>query len=157
MPNDVEIVGLESLARLSRAMREAGEQGKGIKREIRTSLNRETKKTRADMRKAISPALPQSGGLAADVLRSTRFTTQLGSASNPSVSIRARGRRSIRRMNASGSFRHPVFGRRDVWVNQFVPGLAGFLDKPFEASRPDLQYAVTQALARVRSQIYRSV
>lgn len=157
MPSDIEVVGLESLARLSRAMREAGEQGRGIKRELRSSLNRETKQTRAEMRKAIAPALPQRGGLAADVLRSTRFTTTLGSSSNPSVTIRARGRRSIRRMNATGTFRHPVFGRRDVWVNQYARSLPRFLDKPFEQSRPDLQQAVLGAIERVRSQIYRSV
>jgi hypothetical protein len=157
MPGDFAVTGLDDLARLSRALREAGEQGKGLKRELRSGLNKETKKTRADMRKAIAPALPQSGGLAADVLRTTRFSTRIGTGANPSVQIRARGRRSIRRMNATGTFRHPVFGRRDTWVTQYGPRLPRFLDKPFEESRPDLQYAVTQAIARVSSQIYRSV
>lgn len=156
MPKDVEVAGLQSLERLSRAMRETGDRGKGLKRELRTELNRQTKQVRKDMRAAISPALPQRGGLASDVLRTTRFTTQLGTNANPSVRIRARGKRSIRRMNATGFFRHPVFGRRDVWVNQYAPRLPRFLDKPFEDSRPQLHHAVTQAIARVRSQIYRS-
>jgi hypothetical protein len=61
-------------------------------------------------------------------------------------------------MNATGSFRHPVFGNREVWVTQIVgPPARGFLDKPFEASRPDLQRAVLYALTRIRAQIYRSV
>lgn len=138
-------------------MREAGEQGKGLKRELRAGLTRETKQVRADMRKAIAPALPQRGGLAADVQRSTRFTTSISTSSNPSVRIKARGRRSIRRMNATGTFRHPVFGKRDTWVSQYAPRLPRFLDKPFEASRPELQQAVLQAVTRVRSTIYRSI
>jgi hypothetical protein len=154
---DIEVTGLESLARLSRAMREAGEQGKGLKRELRKGLNAETKQTRAAMRKEIAPALPKRGGLAADVLRSTRFTTQVGTGNSVSVRIRARGRRSINTMNRTGRFRHPVFGRRDTWVTQYAPRLAGFLDRPFEQSRPGLQYAVTQAIARVASQIDRSI
>jgi hypothetical protein len=154
---DIEVTGLDSLARLSRAMREAGGQGKGLKRELRTGLNRETKVTRANMRKAIAPALPKSGGLAADVARSTRFTTRIGTGSSVSVQIKARGKRSIRRMNATGTWRHPVFGRRDTWVNQYDRRLPGFLDKPFEASRPQLQYGVAQAIARIQANIYRSI
>jgi hypothetical protein len=158
MPSDVEIVGLESLARLSRAMREAGEQGAGLKRELRSSLTRETKQTRAEIRKAIVPSLPQRGGLAADVLRSTRVTSSLALGQNPGVRIQVRSRRSIRRMNATGAFRHPVFGRRDTWVTQIAgPPSPRFLDKPFEQSRPDLQRAVLGAITRVRAQIYRSV
>lgn len=154
MVADIEVRGLDDLARLSRAMREAGEQGKGLRREVNRAVAKETKQVRANMRKAIVPALPKRGGLAADVLSSTRFT----SGTTPSgVRIKVRGKRSIRRMNRTGTFRHPVFGRSDVWVNQFIPGLGRFLDRPFEASGPGLQYAVGQALARVRSQIERSV
>lgn len=155
MTDDVEIVGLESLARLSAAMRQAGEQGKGLKRELRAGITRGTKKTRADMRKAIGPALPRSGGLAADVLSSTRLTARVALGANPSVQIKVRSKRSIRRMNTSGTFRHPVFGNRSAWVTQSVE--RGFLDKPFEQSRPDLQQAVLSAITRVRAQIYRSV
>jgi hypothetical protein len=158
MAGDIEVVGLESLARLSRAMREAGEQGKGLKRELRSGLTRETKQTRADMRKAIAPALPQSGGLAADVQRSTRFTSSVSLGANPSVRIKARSKRSIRRMNLRGSFRHPVFGRRDTWVTQIAgPPAPGFLDKPFQQSRPALQRAVLSAITRARANIYRSI
>lgn len=155
--SDIEVVGLESLARLSHALREAGEQGKGLRKELRSGLVRETKQTRAKMRKAIAPALPHRGGLAADVAGSTRFTANIGSASNPSVRIKARGKRTIRRMNATGTWRHPVYGRRDTWVTQYDPRLPRFLDKPFEESRPDLQYAVVQAIERVRANLYGSV
>jgi hypothetical protein len=108
------------------------------------------------MRKAIAPALPQSGGLAADVQRSTRFTSSVSLGANPSVRIKARGKRSIRRMNNSGSVRHRVFGR-GPWVTQTAGIEKGFLDKPFEQSRPALQRAVLSAITRVRANIYRSI
>ena len=157
MPRDVEIYGLASLDQLSRALRSAGVEGKGLRREIVSSLNAETKETRKEMRAAILPALPQSGGLAADVQRSTRITTSVATGGNPGVRIKARGKRSIRRMNRTGTFRRPVFGRREVWVSQFQPGLANFLERPFVQSRPELQQAVLAAITRARAKIYRSI
>jgi hypothetical protein len=68
------------------------------------------------------------------------------------VRIKARGRRSIRRMNNAGSVRHRVFGR-GPWVTQTAGIEKGFLDKPFEESRPALQRAVVQAIARIRTKI----
>jgi len=156
MSSGIEVRGLDQLAHLSRVLAEAGERGKGFKRELGKSLNAETKQTRKEMRAAIMPGLPQRGGLAAEVLRSTRFATSTStSGPNVGVRIRARSKRSIRRMNATGAFRHPVFGRRyDPWVTQ-IAGKPdkGFLDKPFQAAKPDLQTAVLAAIARIRGQI----
>lgn len=158
MVRDIEVTSLDDLARLSRALRAAGEQGKGLRRELNASLNRETKQTRIDMRDAILPGLPKSGGLAADVQRSTRFTTSIRTAPGTAgVSIRARGRRSIRRMNDRGVVRHPIFGKRSVWVSQTKGVHLGFLRRPFEKSSPRMRQAVMAGIARVREQIYRSV
>lgn len=158
MPSNwLDAQGLDGLAHLSRAMREAGEQGKGLKRELNSSLSQATRRTRKDMRAAIVPALPKAGGLAADVLHTTRINTSIGTGRNPGVRIRATSRRSIRRMNRTGTFRHPVFGRRDVWVTQHVGNLGRFLDRPFEASEPELKRAVFLAINRMRSQINRSI
>lgn len=157
MTDDFEIRHLEDLARVSRAMRAAGTEGKGLRRELYAGLNRATKPVRADMRAAIQPALPQSGGLAADVQRTTRFTTTTSTgAKSLGVRIRARGKRSIRRMNATGSVRHRVFGR-DVWVTQTAGIEKGFLDKPFEKARPVVRVEVMAAIVHIRASIYRSI
>lgn len=154
--SDIEVRGLEDLARLSRAMRAAGSEGKGMRRQLRSEITRKTKKTRAEMRKSIAPALPKRGGLAADVVSKTRITAQTSmSGSDVGVRIRVRSKRSIRRMNNTGTFRHPVFGNRHVWVTQHVK--QHFLDEPFEKSRPALRQAVLSTIARVRSDIYRSI
>lgn len=158
MPNSIDVVGVESLARLSRALHEAGERGGGLKRELRKSLAKESLPVRKQMRAAILPALPKSGGLAADVLGSTRFTSAVSTGATPSVRIKVRAKRSIRRMNATGAFRHPVFGRRDTWVTQRpTVALKNFLDRPFEKAKPDLQQAVLAAITRVRGDINRSI
>jgi hypothetical protein len=158
MPSDFELRGLDDLSRLASAMREAGSESKGLKRELRAGLNRETKRTRKEMREAILPGLPRRGGLAADVQSKTRFTTTVSTSERTlGVRIKAASKRSIRRMNATGSFRHPVFGSRSTWATQSTGVTKGFLDKPFEKSRPDLQKAVVEAVNRVRDQIYRSI
>lgn len=157
MPEAFEVSGLQDLARLSSALRAAGEQGKGLRRELTSGLTRETKETRAEMRAAILPGLPKRGGLAADVLRSTRFTSSVSTGRDPAVRIRARGKRSIRRMNDYGVVRHPIFGKRDVWVSQTHGVRLGLFSKPFKAARPALQRAAVQAIARTRAEIYRRI
>lgn len=157
MATGIEVRGLGGLDRLSRAFREAGDQGKGFKRELSKAINTETKQTRKNMRAAILPGLPSAGGLGADVQRTTRFSTSTKlTGDNVGVRIRARGKRSIRRMNATGSFRHPVFGKRDTWVTQRLGVQQGFLDKPFQESRTDLQFAVLGAIARTKSNYRRT-
>lgn len=153
---DAEVTGLADLERLTKALKAAGTEGKGLRRELYSGLNRATKGIRQEMREATGSALPQGGGLAADVQRNTRYTTTTATSSrNLGVRIRARSKRSIRRMNQTGTVRHPVFGNRNVWVTQAVP--SGFLDEPFERARPALQRSVLQAISDTKAKIYRSV
>ena len=153
----VELRGTEHLAALTKALRAAGDSGKGLRKELYSGLNRATKETRKEMRAAILPALPTRGGLAAEVQRTTRFSTSVLSGRNPGVRIRARGKHTIRRMNQTGTFRHLVFGNRDIWVTQSAGVKKGFLDKPFERSKPEVRTEVLLTIARIRTQIYRSV
>lgn len=156
MADDVELRGLDDLVRATKALKAAGEEGKGLRRELYRDLNRATKSVRQQMKEAVGDALPSGGGLAADVQKNTRFSTVTSTSSrNLGVRIRARSKRSIRRMNNTGTLRHPVFGNRGVWVTQTVP--KGFLDDPFEKAKPQLKRAVMQSIASVSSQIDRSV
>lgn len=155
---DVEVRGLDDLQKVTKALRAAGDQGKGLKKEFYAGLNRATKEVRADMKANIPGALPSRGGLADEVARTTSLTTSAtGSGRNPGVRIRARGRRAIARMNRTGSFRHPVFGNKNVWVEQTAGVTKGFLDEPFEKSKPHLQDAVIDAIAAVARMIDRRV
>lgn len=154
---DVEVRGLDDLQAVTKALRAAGDQGKGLRKELYAGLNRATKDVREDMKAGIPASLPSRGGLASEVHRTTSLTTTTtGGGRNPGVRIRARGRRGIARMNR-GSFRHPVFGNRDVWVTQTAGVTKGFLDQPFEKSKPQLQRAVLDAIAAVARMIDRRV
>jgi len=152
----VTVTGTEDLAALTRALRDAGESGKGLRKELYAGLNRATKPIRADMIAAIPASLPSRGGLASEVHRSTKLATSTtGGGSNVGVRIRARGKHNIRLMNA-GTVRHPVFGR-GAWVSQTAGVTKGFLDKAFRKSEPKVRDAVLDAIRIVAAQIDRRV
>jgi hypothetical protein len=158
---DAEVRGLDDLEALTRALKAAGDSGTGLRRELYAGLNRATKHTREQMKKAIPGALPTSGGLAAEVASTASFTaTATGSGANTGVRIkgRRRGRKgsSLARMNA-GVVRHPVFGNRSVWVDQTAGVTKGFLDEEFQQDKPELRDAVIEVIQSVRAQIYRKV
>lgn len=154
MTNDFDVRGTEDLARLTRALRAAGESGKGLRKELYASLNRETKQTREDMKASIPASLPSRGGLASLVYRKARLSTSTrGGGRN--VGVRIKGRR-LAGLNA-GRVRHPVFGRANSWVTQTKGIRAGFLDEAFERDKPQLQQAVVNAINAVGNQIDRKV
>ena len=60
-------------------------------------------------------------------------------------------KRLPKRMNR-GSWRHPVFGNRDVWVEQIVDP-PGWFDEPAKRSRPKLSQEVSAALDEAVKQL----
>jgi hypothetical protein len=154
-----EVHGAREIARVARALAQAGDAGKGFRRELYSGLNRVTKDTRRDMKAAIEPALPHRGGLAAKVAKSASVTATASLRGN-NVGVRIRARRrgvkgpSLRRMN-KGEFRHPLYGNRGVWVSQTAGVKAKFLDDAFAHSKPKIRIAVVLAIRNVRHRIYR--
>jgi hypothetical protein len=103
---------------LARALKQSGR--KDLRKELYSGLNRGTKPARAAVRAAWLAELPQSGGLAARVARSSVTVRQRG----PGVQIVARGsKRGVGDIESieRGVVRHPVYGNRGVWVKQAVP------------------------------------
>lgn len=155
---DFELRGVNDLTQLAAALKQAGDPGRGLRRELSSSLNRETKHTRAELKGSFG-ALPSSGGLARLVESSALFSTSTTTGA-ATAGVRIRGRRrgvrgpSLRRLNA-GVLKHPVFGNRSVWAEQSVA--KGFLDEAFQGDKPELQKAVIRAIQSVRSKIYRKV
>ena len=158
MTNDIELRGLEDLARLQRALRAAGVEGKGMRRELHAGLNRATKPIRADLTQQIEPSLPRSGGLASEVKKGTRFATSTKAGRDVAVHIVARGkrRRTLQRASSQGRIWHPVFGRLPG-VLQTAGVRSGLLATTFERDKPEVKSEVLSAIARVRSQIYRRI
>lgn len=154
---ETEVHGLDDLQALTKALRAAGDQGKGFKRELYRGLNSATKETRADMKAAIPASLPSRGGLAAEVHRTASLTTStIGGGRNVGVRIKARGKRNLRLMN-SGVVRRPLFGNKQFWFSQTAGVRKGFLDDPFEKNKPEVRDAVLEAIQSVARMIDRRV
>lgn len=155
---DAEIRGLEDLERLGRELRQAGDGGKELRRELYRGLNSVTKEVRGGMREAIPAALPQRGGLARTIQSSARFTTSPKLAGKfLGVTIWGKAKGHDLRLLTGRRLRHPVFGNRRVWVNQ-SKGVdpAVFVGK-FEDQKPEVRDAILDVISRVRAKLYRSV
>lgn len=143
---DLEIRGADNLAALSRRLRAAGEQGKGLRRELMRGIQRSTRPLKDDAR-ANTDRLPQSGGLGDVVKRAKIVTKTRSGGQRVGVRIVAKG---VGVMADKGMVRHRVFGG-DVWVNQSVP--PGWFTDAMEAGAPDVRREIVDAIERVARQI----
>ncbi len=126
MGNGVDVTvkgGLEFQA-LGRRLREQGEAGKGLRRELYKAIDRATKPLRDEVKKAEAEKLPRSGGLAGLVSNSPIRTSKrnIGNAAGIRLVQSGRKVKSLKGID-QGTVRHPVFGDRKNWVSQDVtPG-----------------------------------
>lgn len=115
---DFRVTGAEDLQALARGLRQAGD--KDLRKELMRGLRSGVKPLIADTREHARQTLPKRGGLNERVARS-KFKVKIRTGANPSVRITATGLDA--RLDRTGRDRHPVFGNREVWVQQKVtPG-----------------------------------
>lgn len=149
---DVEIRGADDVDALVRRIRTHAD-AKALRKELYAGLNRVTKGVREDMKASIGPSLPSRGGLATLVMAKASLTTSAVSGRNAGVRIKARHKSYDLKGLNEGRLRHPVFGNRNVWVEQTAGVNPGFLDEAFEKSKPE----VTRGIQRVLADIARKV
>lgn len=150
---DFEVKGAEHFLELSKALKRAGQTA--MRKELHAGMRRAAKpliaKTRAEARRR----LPKGGGLADQVAKEPqRVQVRTGARSagvRLAVSNKAGGARAANR----GKIRHPVFGNRDVWVDQKVP--AGWFDDPAEAEAPQIRRELDRAVRDIVAQIERGL
>lgn len=149
---EVELFGVDDVDALVRRIRTHAD-AKALRKELYAGLNRVTKPVREDMKASIGPSLPSRGGLAALVMAKVSLTTSAAAGRNAGVRIRARHKSyDLKRLN-EGRLRHPVWGNRQVWVEQTAGVDPGFLDEAFDKNKPE----VTRGIQRVMSEIARKV
>lgn len=129
MPADLTVRGAENLAGIARALKEAG-NGE-LRRELFKGLNRATKPLKADVKQSAIQLLPSRGGLNTIVANAKLTTSNRASGKNPGVRLTAKSQGHNLPPIDRGMVRHPVFGRRSVWVLQ--PVTPGFFTKPLNA------------------------
>jgi hypothetical protein len=145
----MQIKGADQLGDLAKRLRAQGDSGKGLKKELVSSINRATKPVRADAKRAAKDRLPQRGGLAALVARAP-MRTKTATGRNPGVSIVTKG--DAVRSTDRGMVRHPVFNT-GAWVRQPVP--PGWFTDTMRRSSPLVRHEVLRAMRVVAQRIAR--
>lgn len=137
----VQLYGAKRLNTVARRLKQAGD--KDVQRELHRSLNRATKPMRATAKRRAEEILPHRGGLARRVA-SARMQTRLRTKGNETqVSVRATSQLSLRSIDR-GRLRHPVFGNRNVWVNQ--PVTRGWWTDSMKKHAPDVRRELVKSL-----------
>lgn len=171
------IKGADNLRAVSKALKQAGEQGKGLKRELNKGIRAAAKPVTRDVKAAARRDLPKGGGLNVWMARSSALI-RIRPLNNPGVDVYFPKRQDG---YIDGVIRHPVFARRervqgegskrkdgtvDVhrnihgggkvrWVTQNVNG--DWFDGTVERSAPVVRPEIEKAIEAVAQQIVRSV
>lgn len=149
------------LQALAKAMR-AEEDGKALRKDLSRELKEILAPAVADAKSAAN-AMP-SAGLAHDgeplraaiAKRISGEVRMTGRATGVRVKARRKGmprgfEHAPKRTNAAGGWRHPVFGNKDVWVQQ--AGDPHWFDDALRDHKAPAQRAVVDALDRMRRRI----
>ena len=150
MADDFQIRNLDDLERAIKRIK-AGD--KVLRRELYSGLNRVSKGIRGQMKEAIPAALPQRGGLAATVQRSTRFNTTAKTGRNLGVTIWAKNSGHDIRTLTGRRLRHPVWGHRGFWVNQTAGVYPAVFLASFEKQKPEVQQAIIRVIEDVARKV----
>lgn len=148
MTDDFTVTGGEQVARLSKALREAGRTE--LRKELHKALREAAKPLIEETRAEALRRLPRRGGLAKRVAEAPQRLA-VSAGKDPGIRIVVGKTKSGAKAANDGFIRHPVFGNREVWVNQKVP--AGWFDDPLRASAPRIAPHVERAMQNVVDQI----
>jgi hypothetical protein len=144
---DITITGADQIAAVSNRLKEAGNKGKRLEKELRAAVAKEAKPIGRYIAVSAGSNLPNRGGLGYTV-----------GGANISVNV------NIRRVRVSlkakgydlaamdrGRLRHPVFGNRRIWETQQVkPKL---FTTPFKESAPQVRVQIMKAMDDIAKRI----
>lgn len=143
----------EGLAALVRAIR-AEEDGKPLRKELARNMRNALRPAAAEAKSSImamsSAGLPTAPALRSSVAKKIRPEVKLGGRWS-GARVKAFKTKNIRnfpnapkRLNRAGGWRHPVFGSREVWVQQH--GKVDWFDHAFQGRESEYRAAVEQAM-----------
>lgn len=152
MVADVTLTGADGFLKLSKALKGAGSGA--MRKELNKRLKAAAKPVIEQSRAEALRTLPQRGGYAVLVARAPqRIQVRTGARTAGVRVIVARDKSSARRANR-GLIRHPVFGNRDVWVDQQL-ATSGWFDGPAQAALPEMREAAEKAMQSIVDDIVR--
>jgi hypothetical protein len=150
----------EGLAALTRAIR-AEEDGKQLRKELARDMREALKPGAAEAKSSImslsSAGLPTAPALRSSVAKKIRPEVKLGGRWS-GARVKAFKTKNVRnfpnapkRLNRAGGWRHPVFGLREVWVQQH--GKVDWFDRAFEGREGQYRAAVEAAMENMARRI----
>jgi hypothetical protein len=148
------VTGVGELDAVARRLKAAGRGD--LRKELLKGIRAQGKPAIADVKRSARATLPTRGGFADLVARSSYGMRTRLSGDKMGVSIVGTGRsvKSLRAINA-GRLRHPVWGNRDVWVEQHIE--PGFFDGPIEKRADDIRRGIQKVLADIANKVERGV
>lgn len=147
---DIRVTGAESLTEISKQLRAAGEQGKGLRRELLKAIQRGTKEAKSEVPESWGREMPQRGGLADRPLKVTTKTRASGNNVGVRIVSASRDGYDLRSID-QGRLRHPVFGNFGTWAEQRVP--EGVVTRPLEESAPKVREEILRAIDDIARRI----
>ncbi|GAA4676893.1 hypothetical protein GCM10023347_34070 [Streptomyces chumphonensis] len=150
----------QNLRQISRALK-AEEDGKELRKELTKNMREALKPGAARAKNnimAMESSTPHGGpALKSAIARKIRPDVRI-SGRFPGAKIKAfktpntRGfANAAKRTNRASGWRHPVFGNREVWVQQH--GKIGWFDRAFEGQRNEYKAAVEAALTEMAERV----
>lgn len=146
MSDDFTVTGADDFYRLSKALKAAGRGD--LRKELNKALRNATKPLIRKTRQAALDKLPQRGGLARSIAKAPQRVQVRTGQQTAGVRIVGKGASLDR-----GRFRHPVFGNREVFVEQTVE--PGWFSETLAAGAPEVRPEIEQALESIAQQIVR--
>lgn len=147
--------GADDLRDLGAALKRAS--GADLKKELLRGIRESSKPTIRKIKASTGDYLPNGGGLAARVAKSTIGTRTRLTGANAGIEIKGTGKNGARGLAAmnEGEVRHPVYGRRSAWVAQSVK--PGFFRGPIEDDKPQITSSIQRVMNDVAQKIVRAV
>jgi hypothetical protein len=145
---EIRITNLEQFGKLSRDLKAAGLEGRGLKRSLTAAARLSTKPMIEAAKESAQANLPKRGGLN-EFIATARFTVSnrmsgstaargkgSGVVGSRIVAKKAGGRKGSHDLEAfdNGHFRHPVYGNMKKWAPQSIE--PGWFTKPMQKAAP---------------------
>ena len=124
--------------------------GRGdLRRMLLARIRTAGKPTVAAVQERARATLPRSGGFADLVAANVGVRSSL-SSSGAMVRVRRNKTtptdRTLVGIDATGSWRHPVYGNRDAWAEQTATSARGYFTRTIDGKAPEFRSAVLQAM-----------
>lgn len=148
---DFKVTGADDFLKLSKALKHAGRTE--LRRELTNGMKRTARPLVAKTRAEALRRLPKKGGLAKQVAKEPQRVQVRTGAKTAGVRIVVGKKRGGARGANKGTIRHPVFGNREVWVDQDVT--PGWFDDPIRDSAPQVRRDLERAMESVAEQVVR--